>query len=62
MVFIIFSLFTPQVFDISDFQVLEFWLFSELDILEWFLNWNLKHARINVGTRYTHTQLTIFWV
>ena len=46
------SLFCLQVLDELSFGVLDFWLFTELAILEWFLTWRSKHARIPVRTRF----------
>ena len=35
-----------QASDKLDSEVLEFWLFIELSILEWFSTWFSKHARV----------------
>ena len=45
-------LFSLQVFEKLDLEVLEFWLISELAILEWFLTWNFKHVIILVFAYY----------
>ena len=46
------SLFSFQALEKLDLEVLDFWLFTELSILEWFLNWFFKHARIPVRMYY----------
>ena len=46
MVYSMFSLFSIQVLDKLNFEVLDFWLFTELAILEWFLNWCFKNTII----------------
>ena len=43
-----FSLFPFQALEKLDMEVLDFWLFIELSILEWFSTWFFKHARIPV--------------
>ena len=42
------SLFSFQDLDKLDLEVLEFWLFTVLSILEWFSTWLFKYARIPV--------------
>ena len=44
----IFPLFSLQVLDKLDLEVLDFWLFSELAILDWCLTWHIKYAIIPV--------------
>ena len=48
----ILSLFYFRALEKSDSEVLEFSLFIELSILEWFLTWFFKHARIPVCTYF----------
>ena len=43
-----FTIFSLQVLNKSDLEVLEFLMFSELSILEWHLTLNIKHARTPV--------------
>ena len=43
MMFSMFYLFSFQFMEKSNLEVLEFWVFSELAILEWFLTWRFKH-------------------
>ena len=43
-----FCLFYLQVIEKLDLEVLDFWIFSELSILEWFLTWYFKHVIIHV--------------
>ena len=45
-------LFPLQVIEKLDPEVLEFWIFSELAILGWYLTWCIKHARIPVCTYF----------
>ena len=46
------SLFSFQALEKLDLEVLDFWLFTELSILEWFSTWFFKHARIPVRTYF----------
>ena len=41
-----------------DMEVSDFWLFIELSILEWFLTWFFKHAKIPIRT-YFQTPIDI---
>ena len=41
-------IFSLQVLEISDLEVLDFWIFSELAILDQLSIWRIKHARIPV--------------
>ena len=43
MMFSMFYLFSFQFMEKSNLEVLEFWVFSELAILEWFLTCSFKH-------------------
>ena len=52
MVSSIFYHFFLQVFEISDLEVLNFWIFSESAILDWFSTWHFKHATIAVHTHF----------
>ena len=45
-------MFSLQVFEKSDLEVLDFWKCSELVILDWFSTWRIKHARIPVRTNF----------
>ena len=47
-----FYLFYFKILDIIDLMILNFWLFSELTILEWFSIWHIKHARIPARTYF----------
>ena len=47
-----FTLFTLQLLNKSDLEVLEFRNFSELAILDWYLTRHIKHARILVLTNF----------
>ena len=42
------SLFSFQALEKIDLEILDFWLFTELSILEWFLTWFFKYALIPV--------------
>ena len=53
----IFSLFYFQTIEKLDMEVLNFWLFTELSILEWFSTWVLKNAR-NPVRKYFQTPIT----
>ena len=44
------SIFSFRALDKLDLEILDFWLFIELSILEWFLNWFFKYALIPVRT------------
>ena len=46
-------LFSLQVLDIFDLDILYFWIFTELAILEWFFTWSFKHARIPLRKNLT---------
>ena len=48
-----------QALEKLDMEVLDFWLFKNLPILEWFSTWFLKHAIIPVHT-YFHIPIA-FW-
>ena len=48
----IFSFFSLHVFEILDLEVLDFWIFTELSILEWFSTLRFKHAIISVLTYF----------
>ena len=37
-----------RALDKLDLEVLDFWLFTLLSILEWFFTWFFRHARITV--------------
>ena len=52
------SQFSFQALDKLDLGILDFWLFTELSILEWFSTWFLKYALIPVCA-YFHTLITI---
>ena len=52
-----FGLFTLKVFDKLELEVLDFRLFTQLAILEWFSTWNFKHARIPVRTYFQSNHL-----
>ena len=41
-----------QLLNKLDLEVLEFFVFSLLAMLEWFLTWHFKHARIPVHTYF----------
>ena len=45
---IIFPPFSLQVLYILDLDILDFWMFTELAILDWFSTWGFKHANILV--------------
>ena len=44
------SLFSFQALEKLDVEILDFLLFTELSILEWFLTWFFKYALIPVHT------------
>ena len=46
------SLFSFQALDKLDLDILDFWLFTELSILEWFLTWFFKYSLITVCTYF----------
>ena len=46
------SLFSFQDLDKLDLEVLEFWLFTVLSILEWFLTWFFRNALITLRTDF----------
>ena len=52
------SLFTFRALEKLDLEILDFWLFTELSILEWFLTLFFKYALNNVRT-YFQTQITL---
>ena len=54
----ILSLFSFQALDKLDLDILDFWLFTELSILGWFLTWFFKYALISVRT-YFQTPIAI---
>ena len=58
MISIMLSIFSFQALDKIDLEVFDFWLFAELSILEWFLTYFFKRARITVCT-YFQTLLDI---
>ena len=62
MVSSIFSLFPLQVLEKFDSDILEFWIFSELAILEYFLTWNLKHSRIPVHAYFQRNIYHIYYL
>ena len=47
-----FSLLSFQALDKLDYEDLEYCLFIEFSILEWFSAWFFKHARIPVHTYF----------
>ena len=50
MMYDMFSLFSIQVLKKLYLMVLEFWLFSSLDILQCFLSWHFKYERTHLST------------
>ena len=52
------ALFHPQALEKSYLEILDFWLFTELSILEWFSTWFFKYALIPVRT-YFQTPIDI---
>ena len=42
------SLFSFEAWEKLDLEVLDFWLFTELSILKWFLTWLFKNVRTPV--------------
>ena len=46
------SLFPFRALEKLDLEILDFWLFTELPILEWFLTWFFKYALIPVRTYF----------
>ena len=52
MISSMFSLFYLHVFDTSYLELLEFWIWSESNILEWFKTWYVKHARNTIHLYY----------
>ena len=42
----------PQVVEISDLEVLDFCIFTELAILKYFLTWSFEHAEIPLLTYF----------
>ena len=44
--------FSVEVLDISDLEVLDFWLFSYLVILDWFSTWHIKYTRIPMNVYF----------
>ena len=46
------SLFSLQALDKLDLEILDFWLFMELSILEWFLTWFFKFALMILHTHF----------
>ena len=53
------SLFSFQALGKLYFDFLDFWLFTELPILEWSFTWFFKYALINVR-RYFQTPIAIW--
>ena len=51
--------FSLQVLDKLDFWVLEFWLFSELAHLDWYLTWRIKYKIIPVCTDFHWNRFNI---
>ena len=45
-------LFSFRALDKLDLEILDFWLFTELSILEWFSTWFLKYELIPVRTYF----------
>ena len=58
MMYIMLHLFSFQALDKTDLEVLDFCLFTELFILELFLDWFFKHVRIPVRT-YVQIQIAL---
>ena len=52
-----FCLFFLHVFEKSNLEVLNFGVFSELDMLDWFWTWQIKHARVS---RYTYFNSSLY--
>ena len=48
----ILSLFSFQYLEKLDLEILDFWLFTELPILEWFSTWFFKYSLIPVRTYF----------
>ena len=46
------SLFFFQALDKLDSEILDFWLFTELPILEWISTWDFKYALIPICTYF----------
>ena len=46
------SLFYFQALEKKDLEILDFCLFTELPILEWFLNWFFKYVLITIRTYF----------
>ena len=52
------SIFSFRALDKLDLEILDFWLFTELPILEWILTWFFKYALIPVR-KYFQTLIAI---
>ena len=56
----IFSLFYLRVLYISYLEVFDFEMFSELDIVDWFLTWPIKNARTPMNTQFKNNIYHIY--
>ena len=52
MMYSMLSPFSLPALEKLDLEILDFWLFTELSILEWFSTWFFKYALIPVRTYF----------
>ena len=62
MITCMFCFFPLQVLDKLDFEVLDFGIFSELAILNWYSTRRIKHARTQVCTYFNWNIYHIFCI